>query len=716
MPRRIVALALVALALAVPAGAQSFGRNKVHYGDFDFQVLETPHFDIYYYSAEHDASVEAGRLAERWYARLSRVLDHTFTERQPIVLYASHAQFTQTNIVPGLIGDGVGGVTEHAKGRVVLPFAAGLGETDHVLGHELVHAFQRDILRRSGRSMSTLPLWFVEGMAEYLSVGRIDPHTEMWLRDAAQQNQLPRIDQLNDPRWFPYRYGQALWAYLAGRFGDDVVARSLKSRASGGAIGRLVEVTGIDVGTLSGAWQESIRQLVVRPSPVSAETPRTSIVAGKGGAGRLNVGPALSPDGKSVVFLSQRDEYSLDVVVADVATGTIRRRLVETAGDPHFESLQFIESAGAWDLSGRRFALAALSGGRPVLTIWEVGTGTVEREVPIPDTDQVFSPTWSPDGRRIAFSALRNGFSDLYVLDLETRSVRAVTTDPFADLQPAWSPDGRTIAFSTDRFSSSVETLTFGNFRLGLVDVDSGTISEQPGVPGAKNIDPQWSADGASLYFIADGDGISNVYRADLADGQLVQVTDVPTGISGITRLSPALSAAARADRIVFSVYEQGGYAIQSMDVAPSTSDIVRGDERRTCVDARPDPVVLSTFVGGPRAFGHVHTAPVRCAGWQSVHDQAVPFRLVARSDGAAVLERGRRGLEWIPACWRGAVIRRHARESSVADHRSSWQDDRRLRRAGGLCEHALALELGGRRWPGALAHRWHTVSDLGIG
>ncbi len=122
MPRRIVALALVALALAVPAGAQSFGRNKVHYGDFDFQVLETPHFDIYYYSAEHDASVEAGRLAERWYARLSRVLDHTFTERQPIVLYASHAQFTQTNIVPGLIGDGVGGrdgTREGARGAAL---------------------------------------------------------------------------------------------------------------------------------------------------------------------------------------------------------------------------------------------------------------------------------------------------------------------------------------------------------------------------------------------------------------------------------------------------------------------------------------------------------------------------------------------------------------------------------------------------------------------
>ena len=176
MAIRVIALTLIAaVALAVPARAQSFGRNKVHYENLDFQILETPHFDIYYYSAERQAAVEAARLSERWYARLSRVLDHTFRERQPIVLYASKVHFRQTNIVPGLLSDQIGGLTDHEKGRVVLPFAVGLGETDHVLGHELVHAFQRDILRRSGRSISTLPLWFLEGMAEYLALGHIDP-------------------------------------------------------------------------------------------------------------------------------------------------------------------------------------------------------------------------------------------------------------------------------------------------------------------------------------------------------------------------------------------------------------------------------------------------------------------------------------------------------------------------------------------------------------
>src|SRR5262245_11666550 len=447
---RIAGFALATMiASAAAAGAQSFGRNKVHYDDLDFRILETPHFNIYYYPEEHDASVEAGRLAERWYARLSKTLDFTFTERQPIVLYASHSHFVQTNVISGFLGEGIGGVTEHEKGRVVLPFAAGLGETDHVLGHELVHAFQRLIIRKAGRSMATLPLWYIEGMAEYLSVGQIDSNTAMWLRDAAEQNKLPRIDQLNNPKFFPYRYGQALWVYLAGRFGEDVVVKSLKSNAKGGAIGRIVAVTGVDSRTLSNGWHESIQQMSAAREGAPAKTTSPAIVSSENG-GRLNVGPALSPDGKSMVFLSERDQYSIDVYLADAHTGAIRRKIVQTAGDPHFESLQFIESAGAWDPSGRRFALAARSGGEAVLSIFDVQTGSMDREVPIREADQVFGPTWSPDGKRIAFSALKGGLSDLYELNLETARVRSLTSDAFADLQPAWSPDGRTIVFATD--------------------------------------------------------------------------------------------------------------------------------------------------------------------------------------------------------------------------------------------------------------------------
>src|SRR5262245_10486777 len=93
---------------AAPAAAQYFGQNKVQYDRFDFTILETPHFDVYYYQSERAAARIAARLAERWYERFSASLDHQFDRRQPLILYASHAQFAQTSIIEGLVAEGVG--------------------------------------------------------------------------------------------------------------------------------------------------------------------------------------------------------------------------------------------------------------------------------------------------------------------------------------------------------------------------------------------------------------------------------------------------------------------------------------------------------------------------------------------------------------------------------------------------------------------------------
>src|SRR5262249_33878852 len=171
-------------------------------------------------------------------------------ERQPLVLYASQPDFEQTNIVPGQIGDSTAGLTEPIRRRIVLPFAGPLADTDHVIGHELVHAFQFDMTsllgtfpRRSG--LDHLPTWFVEGMAEYCSIGPLDPNTAMWLRDAARQEMLPTIDDLDDPRYFPYRWGEAFWAYVAGRWGDDVIRRMLIAASETNVRAAISDVLGV---------------------------------------------------------------------------------------------------------------------------------------------------------------------------------------------------------------------------------------------------------------------------------------------------------------------------------------------------------------------------------------------------------------------------------------------------------------------------------------
>src|SRR5256714_7220241 len=189
----LIAVAAVGLLSAAPAtvSAQYFGRNKVQYKNLDFQILKTEHFDIYYYPEEREGIDVAARMAERWRTRLARIFGHELRGRQPLVLYASHPDFEQTNAIYGELSEGTGGVTEPLRRRIVLPMGGPLADTDHVIGHELVHAFQFDITTNPNappgqNGAERLPLWFIEGMAEYLSIVPVDPHTAMWLRDAVR--------------------------------------------------------------------------------------------------------------------------------------------------------------------------------------------------------------------------------------------------------------------------------------------------------------------------------------------------------------------------------------------------------------------------------------------------------------------------------------------------------------------------------------------------
>src|SRR5687768_3143092 len=288
------------LAAASGADAQYFGRNKVHYDRLDFRLLQTDHFDIYYYAEEESATRHAARMAERWYARFSRLLDHTFTQRQPLILYASHPHFAQTNLTAGSPGESTGGFTERNKSRIAMPFAPGLGETDHVLGHEIAHAFQIDIAKSVKQNAFTLPGWFIEGMAEYLSLGAANAHTLMWVRDAARHENLPTLAQLDDPRFFPYRYGHALWSYLAEQHGDGIISSVLRSKARGGVVGRLQEITGLSADQITRDWHVSIEApaRALPPDARAAEEHRQGVPVDRAEdeRGRMQLGPALTPD------------------------------------------------------------------------------------------------------------------------------------------------------------------------------------------------------------------------------------------------------------------------------------------------------------------------------------------------------------------------------------------------------------------------------------
>jgi len=566
-------LAVGLLTIPSPVSAQYFGRNKVQYEDFDFRVLHTDHFDFHYYPEEEQAVRDAARMGERWYARLSRVFNHEFAEVKPIILYANHPDFQQTNTTTGELSEGTGGFTEPLKNRVVMPLTGIYQQNDHVLGHELVHAFQFDIAQDMAalnqQGLGSLPGWLIEGMAEYLSVGREDTHTAMWMRDAALRGDLPTFRQLStDPRYFPYRYGQALWAYIGGRWGDRAVTDVFKSSLRNGWGLALQRVLRVDAGQLNDEWMRSIRAAYLpvlqgkeRPGEVA-----TKVLAEDIDAGQMNVGPSLSPDGSQVAYYTERDLFEVSLYIADARTGKAIRKVVDSQSDQHFDALSFLSSAGAWSPDGSRMAFTAFAQGDEELAVVSVDDSDVEERIQIEGVGSVTTPAWSPDGRTIALSGNHGGISDLYLVDVESGRVTQLTDDRYADLQPAWSPDGTKLAFVTDRVGTDFDNLTYGSMKLGLLDVRTRDIQMLDLFAGGKHIDPHFGPDGRWLYFISDADGFSDVYRVELATNTIERITRLGTGVSGITGMSPALSVASQTGDIFFTAFSEGNYTGYRMD------------------------------------------------------------------------------------------------------------------------------------------------------
>src|SRR5207249_3269980 len=137
--------------LARPATAQFgyFGQNKIQYRGFDWHVLRGEHVDLYYYPEEQELARVALTYAEESYGALERRFNHHPHRRIPLIIYASHSDFEQTNVLPFVPPEGLLGVTEFLKQRVALPFTGSYFDFRHTLRHELVHVFQLSLTNQA---------------------------------------------------------------------------------------------------------------------------------------------------------------------------------------------------------------------------------------------------------------------------------------------------------------------------------------------------------------------------------------------------------------------------------------------------------------------------------------------------------------------------------------------------------------------------------------
>lgn len=586
--RFMVVLAFTSFLLVMDiaqAYGQYFGRNRPGYMRFDWEVYESPNFTIYHYF-ESDSVINAlANRFEHWYVRHKELFKDTFDRPSPILIYRNHPEFQQTTAITGMIGVGTQGVTEALQNRVVIPVLESNAQTDHVIGHELVHVFHFRSLfiddSLSLNSLRNLPLWLVEGMAEYFSIGSVDAHTAMIMRDAVNKDDFPSLrDMTRNYSYNPYRYGHAFVAFLGRTWGDDLIVPLYRETAMFGYERAIERVIGLNASTVSDLWKSATYthfQSMLKDSAMLK--PRGNLLLDGRNAGDLNISPSLSPDGKHIAFFSERDLFSLDLFLANAETGRIIRKLSSTTRSTDIDAFNFFESVGSWSPDGSRFVHVAVIQGRNQLVIVDVNRPRRTRHIPVDGVPALNNPAWSPDGRYLVFSGLQDGVGNLFKLDMETKQVERLTNDRYSYIHPSWSPDGRFLTFATDLLPRKYnpDTLSY-SFYVGLMDMQSPSrdITVLDVFPSADNLNPVFDHEQKGVYFLSNRDGFRNLYHYMLDDGKVYQLTDYFTGISGITHQSPAITVARNTGQLAYSYFLEGKYSVYKAD--PSDFDRIEVD------------------------------------------------------------------------------------------------------------------------------------------
>ncbi len=624
----VLPLALAATALlAAPAAAQIFGKNKVQYRTFDFQVLSSAHFDVYFYSGGDSLALRVLDLAEKTHVYLSREMGHVLSRKVPIILYNSANDFRQTNVITELLDEGTGGFTELFRNRVVLPFSGSYTDLRHVVVHELVHAMMFDNLYGGGLgtivgtgAFFVVPLWFAEGLAEWLSEGWTS-EAEMFVRDGIIAGYLPPLPYSGG--FLVYKQGQAAMRFLTERYGEGRLRELLQRMKNYRNFDRAFEAV---LGTSVASFNEDLDNWLRRnfwPEVRDKSNPEVfarRLTDHRRDRSNLNMGAALSPQGDRIAYFSDRADHT-DVYVMSSLDGKVQKRVVRGQRNVEFESIPSFRSSLTWSPDGRYLAFVAQSQARDVLYVTEVESGKVRTRIRN-DFDALQYPSWHPTENRLVVVGVRGGRSDLWVTDLEGHFER-LTDDTWDEKDPKWSPDGRRIVYSSDRPHSVVLTAEprpggFGDY--GIYEYDLGTRATREIVnTWGHDEQPTWAPDGERLLFISDRNGSRDVYLVDPNDSLFVQLTEVQGGIY-------SLSWSSENDRVAFTGFNEGGWDIFVAKEPLSLDAVVERLRRenpqsvRTWAEMQEGGEVRTTV---PREGGHGALA----ASWPDSTVQEPPHR-----------------------------------------------------------------------------------------
>jgi hypothetical protein len=582
----------------VPAAASAqtpfvpyYGKNRVKYDSFKWSIYTTDHFEIYYYPEVEQHLQRIASYAESAYQHVSAELKHDLAFRIPLVIFKTQSEFQQQNISGDELPEGVLAFAEPYRDRMVLPIDEPPDQLYHTITHELTHVFEFDIIPR-GLVAGGLPLWVDEGLSDFLA-GGWNPIDLMQVRDAALSDNVPEMSHLESQPLsgrLPYSMGHATFEFIQSRWGMEGLRQflfSLRKSVIGGGDSAYEEAFKLKPEEFDDQFERYLKERFkpFRDKERASDYGRNLAPNPERSKYVTVASIEPSPTGELVAAVAgNRKDGEIDIVLVSTKDGQVVKNL--TSGFDQNRGFEYISTAGglrgnlvpwiSWSPKGDRVAYFARTEKKKTLVIQSVVSGRTEQKIEIRDLDMPESPAFSPDGQRVAFSALHTAVGDIYIVDLNTGAITNVTKDDFADYAPAFSPDGRTLVytarisgsdklFSLDLASGTKKQLTFGTHDdTGAHFMNATTVLfTSTAVDPAKPLTPEVARNGM----------IPNVWTLDLESGRLGQWTDAATGV-----VSGVPIRQGNDTRIAFISYEKSENGIHVLDrdqpiVTAQTSD-----------------------------------------------------------------------------------------------------------------------------------------------
>lgn len=542
-----------------------FGKNKVQYSRFDWRMMTTQHFKVYFYKEETNVARVAANLAEEAYRSVAIKFNQEVKDKIPLILYSAPAYFSQTNVIPGLLPESVAGFTEFMKGRVVVPFDGSFFDLDHVIRHEIVHVFQLAKLeavtdRIPAQKVAYPPLWFTEGQAEFWSEDW-DTEADMIVKDMVLSGKLPPIESFYayEGSFFVYKLGQSVCAFIDSTYGSDKLTRIYDNWYRGRSFEEVVKFTlGEDIKEVSRKWEYALKR---KYYPQVEKHGLPSMESDQITADGFNLkGVPIEWNGNSedttwIVYMSYRRGYAGLYLKPASKSQHDDITLLKGERSAKFESLHLLHSGIDVNDSGL-VVFSSKSRERDVIYLLDIRRREVLWEFAFPDLVAARSPQFSPDGKQIVFSGTaKNGFCDVYLLDPVSGSHKKLTDDIYYDTDPTFTLDGRQVIFSSDRSSEGQR----GALNLFSLDLASGA-QRQLTFGNFRDQTPEATARG--IYFSSTREGSYNLFLLDTA-GNLTQQSSYVTAA-----FDPRISHDGKT--LFYTGYQNLGFQVYRMKILDS--------------------------------------------------------------------------------------------------------------------------------------------------